>query len=122
MSAMRLTISLSEGHERTSVERAIAEMRMARPVLVEDGEARALVQGVEDLGAESATKLDAIAGEGTRLVLPAERLRRLGIDRRENGSLALPLIDHARIRTLAFALDARIDAPVRATAPLTAKP
>ena len=115
---MRVTLSLSESHARTSVERAVAEMRMARPVLLDSGDATALVQGVEDLGPDTAARLDAIRGEGARLVLPAARLRRLGLDRRENGTVALPVVDHARVQALAFALEARIDAPVRATVPL----
>ncbi len=115
---MRVTLSLSDSFERTSVERAIAEMRMARPVLLDAGDATALVQGVEDLGPETAGRLDAVRGHGARLVLPAARLRRLGLDRRENGAVALPVVDHARVQSLAFTLDARIDAPVRATTDL----
>lgn len=115
---MRVTLSLSESLERTAVERAIAELRMGRPVLLDSGEAVALAQGVEDLETDGAAQLDAVAGDGARLVLPAARLRRLGLDRRDNGVVALPAIDHARIQTLAFSLEARIDAPVRATSPL----
>ena len=112
---MRVTISLSDDAERTSVERAIAELRMGRPVLLESADGSALVQGVEDLGPDAAAQLDAIRGDGARLVLPAARLRRLGLDRRDTGIVALPVLDHARIQTLAFELDARIDAPVRAS-------
>jgi GTP cyclohydrolase II len=116
---MRLTLSLSEPHARTSVERAIAEMRMARPVLVEGGESGTiLVQGLEDLTPERAQELDAVAGGGARLVLPAARLRRLGLQRDANGVVAFPVVDLDRIATLAFEIDARIDAPVRAPSPL----
>ncbi|TDR89736.1 GTP cyclohydrolase II RibA [Enterovirga rhinocerotis] len=113
---MRLTLSLSEPHERTSVERAIAEMRMGRPVLL-DGQERGsiLVQGLEDLTPERAAELDVIAAGAARLVLPAARLRRLGLQREGNGAVALPSVDPARIATLAFEIDARVDAPVHAT-------
>ena len=115
---MRLTLSLSESHDRTAVERAIAELRMARPVLVEAPEGTALVQGIEDLGPDCAARLGAVAGGGARLVLPAARLRRLGLDRRDNGAVSLPIVDPDRIATLAFVIGARVDAPVRATAPV----
>ena len=117
--AMRLTVGLSESLERAVVERAIAEIRMARPVVLEAERGEALVQGIEDLDAERAAQLDAVAGgRGARLVLPAARLNRLGLDRDSTGIVALPRIDAARIATLAFGLDARIDAPVRAAEPL----
>ena len=115
---MRLTLSLSEPAERTAVERAVAEMRMGRPVLLASPAGSALVQGIEDLTAEQAARLDAVAAGGARLVLPAARLRRLGLDRPENGVVALPRLEPERVATLAFALDARIDAPVRAAGPL----
>ncbi|HMO29686.1 GTP cyclohydrolase II RibA [Enterovirga sp.] len=113
---MRVTLSLSEPQARTSVERAIAEMRMARPVLLDDGgQGSVLVQGLEDLTPLHAAELDAVIGGGARLVLPAARLRRLGLTRTENGSVALPKVDCERIKTLAFEIEARIDAPVRPT-------
>lgn len=115
MRPMRLTLSLSEPHARTSVERAIAEMRMARPVLVEGGDGGpALVLGIEDLTAEVASELCGVSGGAARLVLPSARLRRLGLQRETNGAVALPKIDLKRIATLAFEIDARIDAPVHA--------
>lgn len=115
---MRLTLSLSEDHARASVERTIAELRMGRPVLLEDGSGVALVHSVEDLGPEAAAQLDQLGGAQARLVLPAARLKRLGLDRAQNGSVALPVIDPDRIATLAFQIDARADAPVRVTTPL----
>ncbi|WP_375459342.1 GTP cyclohydrolase II RibA [uncultured Enterovirga sp.] len=115
---MRLTLSLSDSPERTTVERAIAELRMGRPVLLDDAANAALVQGIEDLTPDHAAKLDAIAAGGARLVLPAARLNRLGLERSENGVVALPRVDPERIASLAFAIDARIDAPVRGTSSL----
>jgi GTP cyclohydrolase II len=115
---MRLTLSLSEDRERTAVERAVAEMRMGRPVLLSGEDGAVLVQGVEDLGPDCAEQLGRVAAGEARLVLPSARLRRLGVAREENGTVALPAIDPDRVARLAFTLDARIDAPVRATTAL----
>ena len=46
---MRLVLSFSGGLDQMGVERAIAEFRTARPVLIEDGDGSALAIGVEDL-------------------------------------------------------------------------
>lgn len=116
---MRLTLSLSGDPGQTSVERAIAEIRGARPVLIEDGAGRALVTGVEDLGPEVCARLDAAAAGRARRVLTAARLRRLGQPGRPDaGAVALPVVDFRRIETLALAEAARIDAPVCPTAPV----
>ena len=115
---MRLTLSLSESPDRTAVERAVSELRMGRPVLVECEEDSALVQSVEDLDRARADRLDAISVRQGRLVLPAARLKRLGLERPHNGSIALPRLDPDRIATLAFVIDARLDAPVRRATPL----
>lgn len=115
---MRVTLSLSDDTDRTSVERAVAELRMGRPVLVDcEGDA-ALVQSVEDLDRTRAERLDAVSVRQGRLVLPAARLKRLGMQPAHNGCIALPRLDPDRISTLAFVIDARLDAPVRATRPI----
>jgi GTP cyclohydrolase II len=111
---MRLTLSLTDSAARTSVERAIAELRMARPVIIEGaGGDTVLVQGLEDLTSERAQELEDLAGGMAHLVLPVARLRRLGFVREANGAVALPVVDLARIDRLAFSLEARVDAPVR---------
>ena len=114
---MRLTLGPSDDMARLSVERAVAELRMGRPVAIESPDGTVLVHGLEDLDAEQAARLDAVARGGARLVLPGARLRRLGLDRRQNGTLALPVVDPARVQRLAFDLDARVDAPVGPTSP-----
>ena len=100
-----------------AVERAVAEFRAARPVLIVDGASALLVSGVEGLEAPLAEALDGARAEIARLLLPAARLRRLGLDRQVPGAVALPRIDLPRIQQLALVIDARIDAPV---APVTA--
>ncbi|HEV2602305.1 MAG TPA: GTP cyclohydrolase II RibA [Microvirga sp.] len=109
---MRLVLSLSGDVDLLKVERAIAEFRGGRPVLVESAEARALVIGVEALDGLPVACLEAAAAGQSRLVLPAPRLRRLGLDRTQAGTVALPVIDPARIEALALKVESRIDAPV----------
>jgi GTP cyclohydrolase II len=100
------------------VERAIAEIRAARPVVLHDGATRIVVLCVEALDADLAAPLEA-AGQGSaKLLLSAARLRRLGLDSAEPGFVALPQIETKRIRALALEPNARIDAPVAALSPL----
>ncbi len=115
---MRLVLSFSGGIDQMSVERAVAEFRTGRPVLIREGDSFALAIGVEDLDEERAERLEAVAGGQARLVLPAARLRRLGLEHNKAGVVALPTVEMARIEALALKTDARIDAPVRGTAAL----
>jgi GTP cyclohydrolase II len=108
----RSRISTASG--QIDVERAIAEIRAGRPVVLHDGANRMIVLGVEALDEAYAGKLEPIAQGAARLVLPAPRLRRLGLDRRDPGFVALPRIDLARIRALTLGVQSRIDAPVAA--------
>jgi GTP cyclohydrolase II len=109
---IRLVVSLSDGADPMAVERAIAEFRSGRPVLIDGEDGRAIAAGVEDLDGPLAAGLDAVAGGLARLVLPPARLRRLGLDREQAGTVALPAVDRARIETLALKVEGRIDAPV----------
>ncbi|BBF91446.1 GTP cyclohydrolase II RibA [Blastochloris tepida] len=96
--------------EHVAVERALAEIRAGRPVVITGEGGPVLAVGVEGLDAALAARL-ATAGPA-RLVLPAARLRRLGLERTAAGTLALPAIDLARIERLTLALDAALDAPI----------
>ena len=101
-----------QARAQIEVERALAEIRAGRPVALR-GADPVLALSVEALDGDAAAALAALAGTGARLVLPAARLRRLGLaDRFEPGAVALPAIDPVRIETLALRLDGRIDAPV----------
>lgn len=103
-----------EGFGQISVVRCIAELRAGRPVLITSGIGSAIVMSVEALDARSSAQLDELAVGRARLLLPAPRLRRLGLERSEAGALALPHIDLARISALSFDVEAHIDAPVAA--------
>jgi GTP cyclohydrolase II len=108
----RLTGALLDDEGQTSVERAISELRSARPIVLRDGSTRLLMIGVEALDRERATRLDLVGQGQAGLVLPAARLRRLGLERKEPGLIALPQIDLDRIEKLALRVDGRLDAPV----------
>ncbi len=108
--------------EQIEVERALAEIRAGRPVALR-GADPVLALSVEALDGDAAAAVTALAGTGARLVLPAPRLRRLGLtDRSEAGAVALPAIDPVRIEALALRLDGRIDAPWHRSRPATRRP
>ncbi|MBL8587522.1 MAG: GTP cyclohydrolase II RibA [Methylobacteriaceae bacterium] len=109
---------MSAERSMIAVERALAEFRAGRPVFVVDGADAALVACAEAIEPPLAALIEDFARGQARLVLPAARLRRLGLERAQAGVVALPTIDVARIATLVLHLDARIDAPVAPAAPL----
>lgn len=98
--------------DQTSVERAIGEFRAGRPVLITDAGTTVLACGAEGLDQSLADALTALASSTSRLLLPAARLRRLGVERTTPGAIALPTIAVRRIEMLALSVDGRIDAPV----------
>lgn len=121
----RASVAPTETHEppppsagQIDVERAIAEIRAGRPVILKDAESQIVVFGVECLAAALTGAGRAAARRGSRLILTAPRLRQLGLDRREPGLVAVPAIDLARINALAQGVGARIDAPVAAPSPI----
>ena len=121
----RASVAPTETHEppppsagQIDVERAIAEIRAGRPVILKDAERQIVVFGVECLAAALTGAGRAAARRGSRLILTAPRLRQLGLDRREPGLVAVPAIDLARINALAQGVGARIDAPVAAPSPI----
>ena len=106
-------LSLFGDIAQTHVDRAIAEFRSGRPVIMSDDTSRILAMCVESIDTATAGQLSVIAeGEG-RLVLPAARLRRLGAENRNTGgSIAFPVVDAQRMGTLCLGLDTRLDAPI----------
>ncbi|MGL5734621.1 MAG: GTP cyclohydrolase II RibA, partial [Beijerinckiaceae bacterium] len=104
--------SLLPNSDVISVDRALADYRAGRPVKICDGDQSILAMGIEGLDTDLANTLNSFAGGRARLVLPAARLRRLGVDKHGAGAIALPTIDMARIERLSLHTDARIDAPV----------
>ncbi|MDJ0447245.1 GTP cyclohydrolase II RibA [Methylocystis sp. JR02] len=94
------------------VERAIAEVRAGRPVLLSEDSRCALVLSVEALDAGEIEPFKQVSSGAAHLALTPTRLRRLGADRQSAGFITLPSIDVKRIMTLAADAQARLDAPV----------
>ena len=96
-----------------AVDRALAEFRAGRPVLLRAGTDLALVLAAELADPELCERLATLAAGNAYLVLSAARLRRItGRPRSEAGILAMPRVDLDRIETLALKVDGRLDAPV----------
>ena len=109
---MPASLGLFTATGQTAVERAISEFRAGRPVAVESAVSPLLALPVWAIAPNMVEGLEKLAGGRARLILPAARLRHLGLDREQPGSLALPHIDLKRLELLAAKIDARIDAPV----------
>ncbi len=96
-----------------TVDRAISEFRAGRPVLMSDGEARALVLSAELAETGMLASIDDLAKGNGHLVLTAARMRRLGAKCRGGaGIFAMPSLDSNRIEMLALRIDGKVDAPV----------
>lgn len=94
------------------VERAIADFRGGYPVVIMEGEALFLVQGIENLSLESLKALDDFAVGKARLVLSSIRLKKLKLPHQDIGSIALSNLDKEAIDRLALFADAQTDNPV----------
>lgn len=103
--------------EQLAVERAIAEFRAGRPVLVEGAAGDLLAAPVEGLDARGAVALQGLAGSSARLVLAGPRLHRLGALDRAHAAIALPAIDLQRIAKLVLDDGAALDADLLTLAP-----
>ncbi|MDB5546139.1 MAG: cyclohydrolase [Hyphomicrobiales bacterium] len=99
------------------VERAIAEVRSGRPVLVTAPQGAMVATSFEALDDALVAELALLAQGRARLVLAAPRLRRLGVERQNPGFIALPTIELARVSALSVELEGRIDAPVACLTP-----
>lgn len=118
MSEYKNILVADGGANQIAVDRAIAELRSGRPAIIRSGRNHVIATGIEALDTRLAARLEALARGRARLVLPAPRLRRLGLERTEAGHFALPKIDLDRIATLALEVGARFDAPVATLFPV----
>ncbi|MCA0404704.1 MAG: GTP cyclohydrolase II RibA [Proteobacteria bacterium] len=106
-------LALFDAPEARDVERALAEFRAGRPVVLLSDDRALLVLHVEALGQRIVEGLASFAPGQARLVLPAARLRRMGLKgRQQAGVLAFPTPDAARVQALAFGTRLKVDAPV----------
>jgi GTP cyclohydrolase II len=111
-------LGLDRGQDLLAVDRAISELRAARPLLLTGGEGAAVIVSAELLDQDFADRFNTFAAGQARLALPAARLRRLGSTQRKvAGTVALPTIDLGRIEQLVLKVDGKLDAPI---APATA--
>jgi GTP cyclohydrolase II len=111
--ARRSVLGLGRDQDLLEVDRAVAELRAGRPVLLRGGEGLAVIVSAELMDTELVEHLDQFAHGEARLVLPAARLRRLGAaERKISGTVALPKIDTARIEQLVLKVNGKLDAPV----------
>lgn len=114
MADIKHILEAEGGFNQVAVDRAISEIRAGRPVIVKSGRSQILVIGVEALDEKLAEVIAPLSRRSARLLLPAPRLRRLGLDRLKPGAIALPHLDIVRIAHLSLEVGARIDAPVAA--------
>lgn len=106
-------LALFGGAATRGVERALAELRAGRPVVLLNGDEALLALSVEALSQRMVEGLASFAPGQARLIMPATRLRRMGLaGRRQNGVLAFPTPDAARLQALSFGMGVKIDAPV----------
>ena len=104
--------------DQVMVERAVAELRAGRPVILHEAERRLFALPADALEPDSAGLVGTWIGNRARLVLSAARLRHMGIALGGPGLIALPVVDPARVEQLTMAPDARIGAPVGPADPL----
>lgn len=105
-SADVLTALLGDDHAGTAAERALAEIRAGRPVLLLHGEAAGLVVGAEAFDPRRAAALAAVAQGPARLALTGPRLKALGAPRAEAAAVAG--IDAADVARLALEVGAHL--------------
>ncbi len=98
--------------DQIATERAIAEFRAGRPVVIETPAETLLVAPVEGLDGAAVAALAGLAGGRARLVLAGPRLHRLGAPDRVAAALALPKPELAEIGRLAIDDRATLDAPL----------
>ncbi|MCC0005094.1 MAG: GTP cyclohydrolase II RibA [Methylobacteriaceae bacterium] len=103
--------------DQLAAERAIAEFRAGRPVVVETAAGALLTAPVEGLDSAGVAALAGLAAGGARLVLAGPRLHRLGAPDRAAAALALPAPDLAEISRLAIDDGATLDARLLPLAP-----
>jgi GTP cyclohydrolase II len=111
---------LGQGSEAdaVAVDRALSEFRSGRPVIIHRRDEALLVYSAEMADEEMLSRIEGFADGRAYIILPAPRLRRLGLERTQPGIVSLPQLDINRIANLALKVGARIDAPVSPAQPL----
>jgi GTP cyclohydrolase II len=106
-------LGLEQEIDTVTVDRALSELRSARPVMIRNGKTSALVLSAELVEPRLLGRLNRISNGLGRLVLSPARLRRIGsTSRKVAGIIALPELDINRIEQLALKVEAKMDAPI----------
>jgi GTP cyclohydrolase II len=109
--------SLSVANQ-TAAERAIAEFRAGRGVVIHQDGQLVLAMASEAVDARFANWLDPFAAGRARLILTAPRLRRMGINHNGAGAIPLKVIKATRIERLALHAGTRVETKVSPATPL----
>ncbi len=96
-----------------AIERALAEIRSGRPVVVRSGEVTALALAAESVDSAALRKLRAAGFGGPRLVLSPARLRLLGHDFRAPATVDIENYDADALLNIVCQVDARLLGDVR---------
>jgi GTP cyclohydrolase II len=94
--------------ENVAAERAIAEFRAGRPVIIAAQDGARLVAPTEGLDESALSALQAIAAGDLRLLASGPRLAHLGVAAREGAALPMHTLNLARIFEIALARAAKI--------------
>jgi GTP cyclohydrolase II len=108
----RLVLKLSDDSRATSVERAIMEFHSARPVLIEEVGASALVFGIADLDELTCFYVEPPAAGEAYLALSPACMHHLGIHRDKPACVALSVFSGARVENLTHNFKGNIGAPL----------
>lgn len=100
---------LMNNRREVSVERALAELRSGRPVIMNAGAALYIVHGAENVDEDALTALKAVAASEPQLVLSQPRLRSLGYQTEEPGIIPLENVKAAEIHDLIVQTNARLN-------------
>jgi GTP cyclohydrolase II len=102
--------------QEVAVERALAEIRSGRPVLLTGDGVNLLAVSAESIDDEGLASIRAAAGGAVRLVLSAPRLRLLGHNGTEPGALPLTDMDAAAVHEIVSDIGSKLGGRVPETA------
>jgi GTP cyclohydrolase II len=100
---------LMNNWREVAVERALAEMRSGRPVVMNAGAAQYIIVGAENIDDDALQAIKAIRAQTPELVLSQPRLRSLGCDIAEPGIIPLDDVKAAEIHDLIVQVNAHLN-------------
>ncbi len=100
---------LMDNRREVAVERALAEMRSGRPVIMNAGAGLHIVVGAENVDEETLQAMKSAGASEPHLVLSQPRLRSLGCDLEEPGIIPLNGVKAAEIHDLIVQVNAHLN-------------